>query len=88
MLNCRNDIDTCHLAIYNNKKDGISGMEDIKLNKDENFFMGTKEASKLWGVPQSTITRWCREKKIKGVEHDDVGSPWRIPKNAVPPKRK
>ena len=88
MLNCRYDIDTCHLVIYNNKKDGISGMEDNKLNKDENFFMGTKEASNLWGVPQSTTPRWCRERKIKGVEQDDVGSPWRIPRNAIPPKRK
>lgn len=48
--------------------------------------MGTKEASNLWGVSQNTITRWCREKKIKGVEQDDVYSPWRIPRNAIPPK--
>ena len=74
--------------IYNDRKEGISGMENIKLNKNENFFMGTKEASNLWGVSQNTITRWCREGKIMGVEQDDVRSPWRIPKNAVPPKRK
>lgn len=63
-------------------------MEDIKLCENENFFMGTKEASKLWGVSQNTITKWCREGKIDGVDHDDVGSPWRIPRNAIPPKRK
>ena len=88
MLNCRNDIDTCHLVIYNDKKEGVSDMEDTNLCENKNLFMGTKEASNLWGVPQNTITRWCRERKIKGVEQDDVGSPWRIPKNAVPPKKK
>lgn len=63
-------------------------MSSIDTSKNNNSFMGTKEASNLWGIPQNTITRWCRERKIKGVEQDDVGSPWRIPKNAVPPKRK
>lgn len=60
----------------------------IKLNTNDSFFMGTREASKLWGVSQNIITKWCRERKIKGVEQDDVGSPWRIPRNAIPPKRK
>lgn len=76
------------MVIYNDKKEGVSDMEDTNLCENENFFMGTKEASNLWGTSQNTITRWCREKRIKGVEQDDVGSPWRIPKNAVPPKRK
>ena len=48
-------------------------------------YMGTKEASKRWGVSQNTISRWCREKKIP-AEHDAAGSPWRIPVDAMPPK--
>ena len=63
-------------------------MSSIDTSKNNNSFMGTKEASNLWGTSQNTITRWCREKRIKGVEQDDVGSPWRIPRNAIPPKRK
>ena len=51
--------------------------------------MGTKEASKFWGVSQSTIQKWCRDGKIKGATQDKSGSPWHIPKDAVPPiKRK
>ncbi len=42
-------------------------------------FMGTKEASIKWGVPQNTISKKCRERKIDGIEQDSVGSPWRIP---------
>ena len=41
-------------------------MEDTNLCENENFFMGTKEASKLWGVSQNTITKWCREGRIDG----------------------
>ena len=63
-------------------------MSSIDTSKNNNSFMETKEASNLWGTSQNTITRWCREKRIKGVEQDDVGSPWRIPRNAIPPKRK
>lgn len=48
-------------------------------------FMGTKEAAKKWGYSQSTIARWCRENRIDGAEHDDSGSPWRIPVNAKCP---
>lgn len=47
--------------------------------------MGTKEASLLWGVPQATIQKWCRNGKIKGATQDKKGSPWHIPKDAVPP---
>ena len=59
-----------------------------ELNENDSSFMGTKDASKLWGVAQNTISRWCREKRIDGVEQDADGSPWRIPRNARPPKRK
>lgn len=47
--------------------------------------IGTKEASKKWGVTQATISKWCREGKIPGAEHDAKGSPWRIPKDAKKP---
>lgn len=64
-------------------------MEKEKAKHDDldTLFMGSKEASKLWGVTQATVSRWCREGKIKGAEHDADGSPWRIPKTAVPPAR-
>ena len=51
-------------------------------------FMGTKEASKKWGVSQSTITKWCRLNLIDGAEQDEAGSPWRIPINAKRPDNK
>lgn len=50
--------------------------------------MGTKEASDLWGIPQATITRYCREGKIKGAEQFKKGSPWQIPRNAECPDTK
>lgn len=65
-------------------------MNKICMKERENsvLFMGTKEASEKWGVSQATISRWCREGKIEGAEQDAKGSPWRIPVDAVPPKRK
>lgn len=51
-------------------------------------YMGTKEAAEKWSVKPSTITKWCREGKIDGAEHDGIGSPWRIPSNAKRPDRK
>lgn len=54
----------------------------------ERSYMGTKEASNLWGVPANTITRWCREGKIEGTEQDAPGSPWRIPTDARCPGSK
>lgn len=47
--------------------------------------MGTKEASERWGVSQSRISKWCREGKIKDANQDKKGSPWHIPKDAIPP---
>lgn len=49
--------------------------------------MGTLEASQKWDVPQSTISKWCRDGKIPGAEQDKKGSPWHIPKDAVCPKK-
>ena len=47
--------------------------------------IGTKEAAKLWGVTQATVSKWCREGKIEGAEQDAKGSPWRIPKSTEKP---
>jgi hypothetical protein len=47
---------------------------------------GTSEFAKKWGVPQSTVAKWCRERKIPGVEQDGPGKPWRIPDDAKPPE--
>lgn len=48
--------------------------------------MGTREASEKWGVPQSTISKWCREGRIPGAEQFKKGTPWQIPKDAKCPK--
>ena len=50
-------------------------------------FIGTFEASQLWGYEQSTIARWCREGKIPGAMQDFSGSSWHIPKNAECPSK-
>lgn len=42
-------------------------------------YMGTKEASKRWGYPQNTISKWCRNGLIPTAEQDKKRSPWRIP---------
>jgi len=49
-------------------------------------FMGTKEASEKWNVSQTTVAKWCRERKIPYAEQDAKGSPWRIPANAQHPQ--
>ncbi len=58
-------------------------MEKSEIDDD---FMGTKEASERWNVKQDTVSRWCSEGKIKAF-HDAKGSPWRIPKDEIPPKK-
>lgn len=59
----------------------------MEEDKKGSGYMGTKEASSLWGVSQNTISRWCREKKIP-AEQDAPGSPWRIPVDTFPPCQK
>ena len=49
--------------------------------------MGTREAAKVWGVRQETVQKWCRDGLIDGVNQDKKGSPWHIPKTAIPPRR-
>jgi len=50
--------------------------------------MGTKEAAQKWGVSQSVVQKWCRDGKIQNATQDAKGSPWHIPKDAVPPARR
>jgi len=57
----------------------------MEKTEQKSEYIGTQEASKRWKVEQSTISRWCREGKIKGAEQDAKKSPWRIPKNAKRP---
>lgn len=49
-------------------------------------FMGTKEASEKWEIPQAAISKMCREGKIPNAEQDSARSPWRIPVNTERPK--
>ena len=62
-------------------------------------YMGTKEASEkwgipqqtislLWGYPQNTISRWCQQGKIPGAQQTAPCSPWLIPRDAVCPVEK
>ena len=44
-------------------------------------YMGTKETAEKLKVKQSTISAWCRERRIPNAEQDAPGSPWRIPAN-------
>lgn len=48
-------------------------------------FMGAKEASEKWGIPQKAIPKMCRDGRIPYAEQDAKGSPWRIPINAERP---
>ena len=52
-------------------------------------YMGTKEASKIWGVSQAKVSEWCRNGLLKTgtkpCEQDKPGSPWRIRRDAIPP---
>lgn len=48
--------------------------------------MGTKDAAKLWGYTQATISKWCREGLVADATQDAPGSPWHIPKNAECPR--
>ena len=48
-------------------------------------YMGTKEASEKWYIPQGVISQWCKKGLIEGAEQDAPKSPWRIPVNAEHP---
>ena len=48
-------------------------------------YMGTKEASELWGYPPNTISRLCQQGKIPGAQQTAPCSPWFIPRDALCP---
>lgn len=47
--------------------------------------MGTSEAAEKWGRSQATISKACRDGKIKSAEQDGPGKPWRIPADTPNP---
>ena len=49
------------------------------------ILIGTREFAEKYGVTQATVSKWCREGKIPNCNQDGKGSPWHIPKDAVPP---
>ena len=46
--------------------------------------IGTREFAEKFGVTPATVSKWCREGKIPNCNQDGKGSPWHIPKDAVP----
>lgn len=50
--------------------------------------IGSKEFAAKFGCRQNQVTEWCRKGLIPGANQDSPGSPWHIPKNAVPPIKK
>lgn len=52
------------------------------------IYMHTKDAAAIANVPQDTIRRWCREKKIDNAVHSAVDGKWCIPYGTVFPNGK
>jgi len=50
-------------------------------------YLGTKAIAERWECSQAQVSKWCREGKIIGAEQDKKGSPWRIPSDAVKPRK-
>ena len=48
-------------------------------------YMGTSKAAELWNCRRDSISKLCRDRKIKGAEQDGKGKPWRISVNAPNP---
>lgn len=46
-------------------------------------YIGTKIASEILGLKQSTLAKMCREKQISSAEQDKIGSPWRMLKSEI-----
>ncbi len=72
----------CALFYYSKR---VQKKQSKERGRQMSESMGTKEAAEKWGYKQSTISKWCREGKIPGADHDAKGSPWHIPKNAICP---
>lgn len=45
--------------------------------------LGVKEIAKLWNIPDSLVTRYCRSGRVKGAVKE--GRAWRIPADAQKP---
>lgn len=50
--------------------------------------IGTKAFADKFGCNRDTVSAWCRKGLIPGANQDAPGSPWHIPKDAVPPNYK
>ena len=42
-------------------------------------YVGTKAASEMLNLSQTTVSKLCREKKLPNAVQDDQGHPWHIP---------
>lgn len=50
-------------------------------------YITTREASDLWGYPESTIRKWCRDGELFTVlKAEKKSGRWQIPINAQCPK--
>lgn len=58
-------------------------MERKELGMSDSI--GSKEFATKFGCRQAKVTEWCRKGMIPGANQDSPGSPWHIPKDAVPP---
>lgn len=56
-------------------------------NNEEGVMLGVLAFAEKYGVSEDTVRRWCRKGKISGAEQDGNRKPWRIPEDAVPPRR-
>lgn len=59
---------------------------DIRMEKDENETMSTKEVAELLGVSRRTITRLASQEKLPGASK--VGGQWKFKKEAIRNKYK
>lgn len=51
-------------------------------------YITVKEAAKKWGYCEGTIRKWCKEGLLSVTyEAEKCGNYWRIPKDAVCPKK-
>ena len=58
-------------------------MEDNGKN-----FVGTAEVAEIFGCSITTISRWCRAKKLPNAYQKSSGHPWHIPLFDVEKRKK
>ena len=50
-------------------------------------YMTVQEAAKCWGYSETTVRKWCQERKIVFTQYPEkIANRWRIPKDAPCPK--